>query len=66
MTTTDLDQEQQLDATADDTYRTLIERLSRQSVDKHFDAYADVAWDDPEMRIDPADPRWELPPDSIR
>jgi hypothetical protein len=56
----DLDQEQQLDAAADDTYRSLIERLSRQSVDKHFDAYADIAWDDPEMRIDPADPRWEL------
>ena len=55
-----LDQEQQLDAAADDTYRSLIERLSRQSVDKHFDAYADIAWDDPEMRIDPADPRWEL------
>jgi hypothetical protein len=58
--TIDLDQEQQLDAKADDTYRALIERLSRQSVDKHFDAYADIAWDDPEMRIDPADPRWEL------
>jgi hypothetical protein len=57
---TDLDQEQQLDAAADDTYRSLIERLSRQSVDKHFDAYADIAWDDPEMRIDPTDPRWEL------
>jgi hypothetical protein len=56
----DLDQEQQLDAAADDTYRSLIERLSRQSVDKHFDAYADIAWNDPEMRIDPADPRWEL------
>jgi hypothetical protein len=60
MSTTDLDQEQQLDATADDTYRALIERLSRQSVDKHFDAYVDVAWDAPEMRIDAADPRWEL------
>ena len=57
---TTLDEEQQLDAAADDTYRALIVRLSRQSVDKHFDAYADIAWDDPEMRIDPADPRWEL------
>jgi len=56
-----LDEEQvAADATADDTYRGLIERLSRQSVDKHFDAYADVAWDDPAMQIDPADPRWEL------
>jgi hypothetical protein len=49
-----LDEEQ-----LDDNYRGLIERLSRQSVDKHFDAYADIAWDDPEMRIDPTDPRWE-------
>ena len=42
------------------SYEKLIERLSRQSVAKHFDAYADVAWDDPEYRIDPDDPRWEL------
>jgi hypothetical protein len=27
---------------------------------KHFDAYADVPWDDPAYRIDAADPRWEL------
>src|SRR5207302_1988023 len=27
---------------------------------KHFDAYADVDWDAPEMQIDPEDPRWEL------
>lgn len=50
-----LDEEQ-----TDDNYRTLVERLSRQSVEKHFDAYADVAWDAPEMRIDPTDPRWEV------
>jgi hypothetical protein len=42
------------------SYEKLVERLSRQSVAKHFDAYADVAWDDPEYRIDPDDPRWEL------
>lgn len=54
-----LDEEQVADASATDNYRSLIERLSRQSVDKHFDAYADVAWDDPEMQIDPTDPRWE-------
>jgi hypothetical protein len=38
----------------------LLARLSRQSVVKHFDAYADVAWDDPDMAIDRADPRWAL------
>ncbi len=37
-----------------------VERLSRQSVDKHFDAYEDVDWDDAAMAIDPADPRWVL------
>ena len=46
-----------------ESYEELIERLSRQSVLKHFDAYADVPWDDPEFRIDPDDPRWELGPD---
>lgn len=44
-------------------YHELITRLSRQSVSKHFDAYADVPWDDPAHRIEPEDPRWELSPD---
>jgi hypothetical protein len=43
-----------------DRFTELVERLSHQSVVKHFDAYADVAWDDPEYQIDPTDPRWEL------
>ncbi|HEY3142463.1 MAG TPA: diiron oxygenase [Acidimicrobiales bacterium] len=56
-----LDEEQQVDDAASiDTYEALIHRLSRQSVDKHFDAYADIDWDAAEMRIDPTDPRWEL------
>jgi hypothetical protein len=42
-----------------DSYRNLVIRLSRASVKKHFDAYADVAWDDPEYRVDADDPRWE-------
>ena len=48
-----------------DAWTALLERLSRQSVTpgKHFDAYADVAWDDEAYRMDPADPRWELGPD---
>jgi hypothetical protein len=41
-------------------YEKLVERLSRQSVAKHFDAYTDVPWDDPAYRIDPDDPRFEL------
>jgi hypothetical protein len=46
-----------------ETYEELVRRLAHQSVVKHFDAYADVPWDDPEYRIDPDDPRWELGPD---
>jgi hypothetical protein len=41
-------------------YRALVERLSRQSVAKHYDAYLDIPWDDPDYAVDPADPRWEL------
>jgi hypothetical protein len=49
------------DALADETaFRNLVARLSRQSVDKHYDAYADIPWDDPAFAIDPTDPRWEL------
>ncbi len=43
-----------------DDFERLVARLSRQSVDKHYDAYADIAWDDPAYAIDPDDPRWEL------
>ena len=46
-------------------YPALVRRLSHQSVVKHFDAYADIDWDAPEMRIDPDDPRWELGPDDV-
>jgi hypothetical protein len=58
-----LDTEQAADVQSGDAYQSLIARLSHQSVVKHFDAYADVAWDDPEMRIDPEDPRWEMDAD---
>lgn len=46
----------------DAAYRQLVERLSRQSVAKHYDAYLDVPWDDPSCAIDPEDPRFELLP----
>src|SRR6476661_1933279 len=55
-----LDIEQAADVRSGDAYQSLIARLSHQSVVKHFDAYADVPWDDPDYRIDPDDPRWEL------
>jgi hypothetical protein len=47
---------------ADDTaWRELMNRLSRQSVTKHFEAYRDVAWEDPENAVELEDPRFELP-----
>ena len=48
-----------------ETYSQLVARLSHQSVVKHFDAYADIEWDDPAFHIDPEDPRWELSPDDV-
>jgi hypothetical protein len=54
-----LDEEQ-----AADRFTELVARLSHQSVVKHFDAYADVPWDEPEYAIDPTDARFELPSDS--
>ena len=44
-------------------FDALLARLSRRSVDKHFEAYRDIPWDDPAFAIDPADPRWELTAD---
>ncbi len=42
-------------------FDALVRRLSAQSVAKHYDAYADIPWDDPAYAVDPDDPRWELP-----
>src|SRR6266571_65500 len=61
--TTTLDTEQRADTTSADAYRDLIARLSHQSVVKHFDAYADVDWDAPELALDAGDSRWELSSD---
>lgn len=45
-------------ASADaDVFATMVRRLSKLSVEKHFDAYADIDWDAPEMALDPTDPR---------
>ena len=37
----------------EDAFVRLVQRLSRQSVDKHYDAYADIPWDDPDVRHRP-------------
>jgi hypothetical protein len=48
-------------ASADErAWRELLARLSRQSVTKHFAAYEDVSWDDPDYAVDASDPRFEL------
>jgi hypothetical protein len=43
-----------------ESHEDLLQRLSERSVEKHFDAYADVDWDAPENRIRPDDPRFVL------
>jgi len=55
--------EERADAAEEQSYLRLLARLSHQSVVKHFDAYADVPWDDPAFAIDPSDPRLELAAD---
>ena len=38
----------------------MVGRLNKLSVERHFDAYADIDWDDPEFTLDPTDSRFEL------
>jgi P-aminobenzoate N-oxygenase AurF len=63
MATTDVPGPGAAGSTSDRAWLSLLARLSRQSVSRHFDAYADVDWDSPDMALDPEDPRWELPAD---
>ncbi|QWC85292.1 diiron oxygenase [Nocardioidaceae bacterium] len=42
-------------------FDTRLATLSQGSVDMHFDAFKDIAWDDPSYAVDPTDPRWILP-----
>ena len=62
-TRTEIADEEAVVVTQADVYDALLARLSQQSVVRHFDAYGDVAWDSPELALDPADPLWELPED---
>jgi hypothetical protein len=59
----EIPEEERAEGYEDAAYRRFIERLSHQSVVKHFDAYADIAWDDPAFALDPEDPRLELTAD---
>lgn len=42
-------------------YAEVLEDLSQASVDRHFDAFRDIAWDHPDFQVDPTDVRWVLP-----
>jgi hypothetical protein len=46
----------------DSSYATTLDRLSKASVEKHWEPYVDIPWDDPDFAIDADDPRWKLPP----
>lgn len=63
MTTTTVDNEIVSSGLTDSAWHDLLGRLNDQSVTKHFDAYADIAWDSDELRLDPEDPRFALPAD---
>ncbi|HLJ08837.1 MAG TPA: diiron oxygenase [Acidimicrobiia bacterium] len=47
--------------TTAEEFAVTVGRLSRLSAERHFDAYADIDWDDPALALDPADPRFDLP-----
>jgi hypothetical protein len=42
-------------------YEDRLRTLSEASTDQHFDAFLDIAWDDPAYALDPHDERWILP-----
>jgi hypothetical protein len=54
------EEEEREEVEREDKYQRLLARLSHQSVVKHFDAYADIPWDDPDYAVDPDDPRFIL------
>jgi hypothetical protein len=43
-----------------ENFPQLVERLSKQSVNKHYQAFRDIDWDAPANRIVPSDPRFQL------
>jgi hypothetical protein len=44
-------------------YAEILHGLSQASVDRHFDAFADIDWDHPDFQVRDDDPRWVLPAD---
>ncbi len=43
-----------------ENYNNIVNRLSKQSVEKHFEAYVDIDWDSPDNQINLDDERWGL------
>jgi len=48
-------------ATQTDEFTGKVGRLNKLSVERHFDAYADIDWDDSKFALDVNAPRLELP-----
>ncbi|WP_328528156.1 diiron oxygenase [Nocardioides sp. NBC_00368] len=46
--------------TTKQSYHDTLRTLSEASVDQHFQAFKDIAWDDPEFHLDPNDERFIL------
>jgi hypothetical protein len=55
-----LDRESHADVAGNPAFESMVARLSKLSVDKHFEAYVDIDWDDPALAVDPTDARWSL------
>jgi hypothetical protein len=61
MTTPTLDHETDVAVADEAAFTKMLGRLNKLSVEKHFDAYADIAWDDPTLALQARDPRIHLP-----
>lgn len=46
--------------TLDEDFKSVVARLSAQSLVKRYDAYEDIPWDDPEFQVEDGDPRLRL------
>jgi hypothetical protein len=47
-------------ADLDRRFTSMVQRLSNLSVDRRFEAFRDVPWDDPDLAVSAADRRWQL------
>jgi ribosomal protein S18 acetylase RimI-like enzyme len=45
---------------SDAQYSKQVHKLSEASVHKHWEAYVDISWDDPDLQVSVDDPRWRL------